>query len=109
MALKKSYTANFGSTYTAAYFRIVEFFINSQSEFAIIRVYIYKSEADRDANKSQFEQKEYTIKDSIDEENPENNVTDFTDNFKGDLTDNHIKKSYKYLKTLDAYSDAVDV
>lgn len=109
MALKMSYADKFGHLNTVAYFRIAELFVSHLREFAIIRVFVYKSKTDRDDGKDFLEKKEYVIKDNQGNENPDDDHTDFTDKFSGEMGDNHFKVAYTYIKALDEYSGAIDV
>jgi hypothetical protein len=102
MALQLSYDAPTGVTHASAYHKITGLSQDRQSDRMMLHVLIYKDAAAKAADKSPVGSASYRVADADYATYYANAVLDTVDQ-------NHIERSYVYLKTLSDYSGASDV
>ena len=102
MSLQLSYEAPTGATHSSAYHKITGLSQDRSSNRMTIHVSIYKDSAAKAADKAPVGSVAYRVAGSDFDTYYANSVLD-TEN------QNHVERSYVYLKTLDDYSGASDV
>jgi len=102
MSLQLSYEAPTGVTHASAYHKITSLSHNRTNDRMMIHVTIYKDAAAKAADKAPVGGASFRVSDADFDTYYANAVLDT-------VSQNHVERSYVYLKTLDEYDGASDV
>jgi len=102
MALQLSYDASTGATHSTAYHKITRLNNDRDGSRMTIQVSIYKDSTAKTDGKTPVGMAVYTVSDS-------DYTTYYANAVLDTVSQNHIERSYEYLKTLSDYSGASDV
>jgi len=102
MSLQLSYEAATGVTHASAYHKITSLNHNRTGDRMMIQVTIFADAAAKAASKAPVGNASYRVAGTDYDTYFANSVLDTVDQ-------NHVERSYEYLKTLDDYTGASDV
>ena len=102
MSLQLSYDAATGATHASAYHKITSISHSREQSRMMLHVSIYKDSTAKSEGKAPVGSASYRVADS-------DYTTYYANAVLDTVSQNHVERSYEYLKTLSDYSGASDV